>query len=1014
MNTRILSVSAFVFSLFCLCLPAGAQTGKKWLDMNYGPYFSGSVEAPGPDRNLTYKGLILRVDGDWSSAAGSADSATMLFDTDLLRFSAGWTGGLLNMRNISWDGSHGTHSTIKGDPVFLNPRSPGWARPGDGSFKDPRELPYGPLPKKWAHFKGLYLNKDQVILSYSVGNANLLELASFRDIAGGKEMSRTLNIKDADRELVLLACARGGEPLSLLERGSLKTGAGPARSTLVLLGRRAKPKTAVKEPPPAPKDITEGLLGRWSFNSGSGKTVSNLAGKTLTAIVHGARREKGYEGQGLRFDGRSRLDIPDGGKINLGGRDYSISAWVKTRSGGTILAKTGPKWEEQGKTFFIREGRLGFDIGWVGQVAGDRRVTDGKWHHVAMTFQTSGNTIRFYVDGKADGAGRLEAGSDVRGHILRSGFTSPEFPNPSGFNGSIDELRLYGRKLGADEIATLAGKPGAADDSGEVTLVSLSSSGKGLSARWQPEASQLRLKLSPAPGKARDRLKLSIWKGPAANLEKYAAGLDAAAQPSDLAPLTKGGPARWKEKLRTECKPGADRGGFAVDILTVPMNNPWKSWMRLGGFDFFADGRRAAACTWMGDVWLIEGLGGELGKLSWQRIASGLFQPLGLKIVDETIYVLGRDQITILRDLNGDGETDHYENFNNDAECTEHFHEFAMDLQTDAQGNFYYTKGGRHAKDSVVPQHGSIIRVSKDGSKTEIIANGFRAPNGLCVNPDGTFFTSDQEGHWTPANRINWVKKDGFYGYMWSFHRGKKPTSYDPPLCWLHPRYDRSPAEQLWVPKGSWGPLGGRLISLSYGTGAISHILHEKVGGLLQGGATKLDIPIFPTGIMRGRFHPGDGHLYLCGLFGWAGNRTQAGGLYRIRHTGKALHLPLDLHATERGLVLTFSDPLEPERAKKTGSYSIERWNYLWRQQYGSKDYKLSDGKIGRDKVAVKSAAVSKDGRSVFLEIEDMQPCMQMLIRYRLSGADGAKISQEIYNTIHKLGDHSKVAAPFD
>ena len=795
MNTRFLSIPAFVFSLLYCYPPAEAQTGKKWLDMNYGPYFSGSVEAPGPGRNLTYKGLVLRLDGNWTSAAGSPDSATMLFDTDLLRFSAGWTGGLLNMRNISWDGSHGTHSTMKGDPVFLNPRQPGWGKPEDGSFKDPRELPYGPLPRKWAHFKGLYLNKDQVVLSYSVGNANLLELASFRAIAGGKEMSRTLNIRGADRDLLLLACDRGDQPLALLNRSSLKEGKGPAHSTLALLG------------------------------------------------------------------------------------------------------------------------------------------------------QVPGN---------------------------------------------------------------------ASEAPGEITLVSLSLSGNALNSQWQPEGTQLRLKLSPAAAKGHGRLKLSIWRGPAASLGKYAAALEASAAPADLAPLTKGGPARWKEKLETEYKPGADRGGFAVDVLSVPMNNPWKSWMRLGGFDFFADGRRAAACTWMGDVWLIEGLGGELGKLSWQRIASGLFQPLGLKIVDETIYVLGRDQITILRDLNGDGETDHYENFNNDAECTEHFHEFAMDLQTDAQGNFYYTKGGRHAKDSVVPQHGSIIRVSKDGSKTEIIANGFRAPNGLCVNPDGTFFTSDQEGHWTPANRINWVKKDGFYGYMWSFHRGKKPTSYDPPLCWLHPRYDRSPAEQLWVPKGSWGPLGGRLISLSYGTGAISHILHEKVGGLLQGGATKLDIPIFPTGIMRGRFHPGDGHLYLCGLFGWAGNRTQAGGLYRIRHTGKPLNLPLDLYATEKGLVLRFSDPLERERAAKVGSYSIERWNYRWRQQYGSKDYKLSDGKIGRDKVPVKSATVSKDGRSVFLEIEDMKPCMQMLIRYRLSGADGAKISQEIYNTIHKLGDHRKAATAFD
>lgn len=43
-----------------------------------------------------------------------------------------------------------------------------------------------------------------------------------------------------------------------------------------------------------------------------------------------------------------------------------------------------------------------------------------------------------------------------------------------------------------------------------------------------------------------------------------------------------------------------------------------------------------------------------------------------------------------------------------------------------------------------------------------------------------------------------------------------------------------------------------------------------------------------------------------------------------------------------------------------------------------------------------------------------MKPCMQMLIRYKLTGADGARVSQEIYNTIHKLGDHSKAAKLFD
>ena len=34
--------------------------------------------------------------------------------------------------------------------------------------------------------------------------------------------------------------------------------------------------------------------------------------------------------------------------------------------------------------------------------------------------------------------------------------------------------------------------------------------------------------------------------------------------------------------------------------------------------------------------------------LTWQRIASGLFQPLGLKIVKDTVYVCCRDQIVIL------------------------------------------------------------------------------------------------------------------------------------------------------------------------------------------------------------------------------------------------------------------------------------------------------------------------------------------------------------------------------
>ena len=43
-------------------------------------------------------------------------------------------------------------------------------------------------------------------------------------------------------------------------------------------------------------------------------------------------------------------------------------------------------------------------------------------------------------------------------------------------------------------------------------------------------------------------------------------------------------------------------------------------------------------------------------------------------------------------DTNGDEEIDFVECFNNDHQVTEHFHEFAMGLQTDEAGNFYYAK----------------------------------------------------------------------------------------------------------------------------------------------------------------------------------------------------------------------------------------------------------------------------------------------------------------------------------
>ena len=156
--------------------------------------------------------------------------------------------------------------------------------------------------------------------------------------------------------------------------------------------------------------------------------------------------------------------------------------------------------------------------------------------------------------------------------------------------------------------------------------------------------------------------------------------------------------------------------------------------------------------------------------------------------------------------MNGDGETDFYENFNNDAQVTDHFHEFAMDLQTDQDGDFYYMKAARHALPAVVPQHGTLMQVSRDGRQSRILARGFRAPDGLLVNDDGTFLTSDQEGHWTPMNRINWIRPGGFYGNMMASNPQQVARRCDRSARLLDSSRDRSFADGAGL--GAARPLG--------------------------------------------------------------------------------------------------------------------------------------------------------------------------------------------------------------
>jgi len=1026
-------------------LPKGDARGpapstiQPWNSMDYGPSLTHSYEVHGDVHNIAYKGVAVRLD---PGAGGvSRGRYWMMFDTDTLRMAAAWSASdppsaeqnFIDWRGIQFNGEHQIHPSVTGSVFAANGTGPGWANPSMGEFTDDQRVlgrdnrRYGPLPRAWGKFHGTYYQGQQVILSYSVGSTDVLELPSVQisdEPSQPPLFLRTFNVGPRDRDLVLQVAQREG---AVGDR----------------LGSRSEAPASERTVGKAPALRVQSREAGASGHRAPGLEPRNedrVAGGVVRFGPGPIAESKPGEAKAVTFDGQTYVEVKDSTAFDMTNQDFTITARVKARGNGTIfaLAKPDSEWTPNGQTLFVQDGRLTFDIGWVGAVSSKKKINDGKWHNVAVVWTKSDQQLQFFIDGKPDGKGTLAAKGALDGGAVRIGFTSPNFPGPESFlTGELEEVRFYQKQLGAElqspETLTAAtdglvahwrfGQPvgsvvsdatGHHHDAVVYAAEQETSTGApilagvapaNVPATWSDRDGRLLLTI-PA---GKESLRFSVWiaaESKAAVVSPFVGSPSIVNADRDLQPLIQGGPARWNQKITTAAI-SSDAGAFSTDVLTAPEGNPWLAQVRFTGLDFFADGRMAV-CSWDGDVWIVDGfLKGD--QLTWQRIASGLYQPLGLKIVDGKIHLTCRDQLAVLHDLNGDEEIDYIECLNNDHQVTEHFHEFAMGLQTDADGNFYYAKSGRHALEAVVPHHGTLLKVSKDGSTTEILATGFRAANGVCLNPDGSFVVTDQEGFWNPKNRINWVtlsedRKPKFYGNMFGYHdvTDSSDAAMEPPLCWITNAFDRSPGELLWVNSDRWGPLNGSLLNLSYGYGKVFLVPHEPVsiegkGNQMQGGMIELPIPAFPTGVMRGCFHPADGQLYLCGMFAWAGSATQPGGLYRLRATGKPTHLPLELHATKAGLKLVFTEPLDPTSIVPT-NINIKTWSLKRTKNYGSQHY-------DEKSLSLRSTSLSADGKTLTIVSDDLQPTWGMEIQYNLKAADGQDILGTIHNTIHRLNE---------
>ena len=219
--------------------------------MDYGSALFWTYQvAPG---NLAQKGIAIRLDG--GPGGVSKGRAWMVYDHDMMRVAAATTGDFVDWKGIAFDGSHGTHTGLTGARHFENPVGPGWASP-EGQWEDMRVLGkdqkrYGPLPRAWAHYEGMYLHGGKAVIAASIGGTRVLESPGWIDSGATPVFTRTLNIGAAKQPL-LLRVAPDTVNVALSGEGSLRKDGGfwiaelPGGAKTRLFLSRADPASLLK------------------------------------------------------------------------------------------------------------------------------------------------------------------------------------------------------------------------------------------------------------------------------------------------------------------------------------------------------------------------------------------------------------------------------------------------------------------------------------------------------------------------------------------------------------------------------------------------------------------------------------------------------------------------------------------------------------------------------------------------------------------------------------------------
>lgn len=209
------------------------------------------------------------------------------------------------------------------------------------------------------------------------------------------------------------------------------------------------------------KGVGGGLVSHYPLNNvkKDGRVHDASPNRNDGTVVGDVSVGGGQVGNAYIFDGSGDyVAIPD--DPSLGVENVTVSAWVNPAGANNREYV----FDGRDHNYYVKEldntERIEFGVfggGSLRRVVSPAPLAPGAWHHLAGTYD--GENVRLYVDGALVVASAFSpAPIDVSPGEARIG---DYVGGGYGYDGMIDEVRVYDGALSAAEIASLAGQGGA-------------------------------------------------------------------------------------------------------------------------------------------------------------------------------------------------------------------------------------------------------------------------------------------------------------------------------------------------------------------------------------------------------------------------------------------------------------------------------------------------------------------------------------------------------------------------